>query len=317
MVGTSGLAGAPALAVAETAEEGMTSERITLVDGTSVEILRSPKMTDVQWQETKTYLQNNPSETKKLIEHSTNPDRIRKQKMMRAIADVWQGQIDDSNQDFAKRMKDLEQEPEFEELFKAVKDYQVQQIRQYLDDSELMQKISAKMGGPRAGEAALGESAQDAAGEPGYRIILPAFFVDQNRSRMLESLHSSLCRRLVCPGAVMDRELSSKPMSFPEICSLQLRLVVGYAVGADRMPITQLLVEAGRDLNCVDKAENSSLHYAAGYGRQEILEYLLSQKANVNKENSSRRLIRQSSWNLDLRPAISSASSDINLGDCK
>ena len=50
---------------------------------------------------------------------------------------------------------------------------------------------------------------------------------------------------------------------------------------------------------------------------QEILEYLLSQKANVNKENSSRRLIRQSSWNLDLRLAISSASSDINIGDRK
>ncbi|CAE6973462.1 AKR2A [Symbiodinium natans] len=61
----------------------------------------------------------------------------------------------------------------------------------------------------------------------------------------------------------------------------------GYAVGADRMPITELLVE---DLNCVDKAGNSSVHYAAGYGRQEILTYLLGQKANVNKENSSQSL---------------------------
>jgi len=266
MVGTSGLGGAPALAVAETAEEGMTSERITLVDGTSVEILRSPKMTDVQWQETKTYLQNNPSETKKLIEHSTNPDRIRKQKMMRAIADVWQGQIDDSNQDFAKRMKDLEQEPEFEELFKAVKDYQVQQIRQYLDDSELMQKISAKMGG-----------------------------VPEQAKPHLESLRKTpLTLQEACKFGDLDavKNYLTETDSHPGSRDLEAKdqrgvTCLGYAVGADRMPITQLLVEVKADLNCVDKAQNSSLHYAAGYGRQEILEYLLSQKANVNKENSS------------------------------
>eukprot|EP00439_Symbiodinium_sp_Y106_P069862 s133_g12.t1 len=281
MVGTSGLGGAPALAVAETAEEGMTSERITLVDGTSVEILRSPKMTDVQWQETKTYLQNNPSETKKLIEHSTNPDRIRKQKMMRAIADVWQGQIDDSNQDFAKRMKDLEQEPEFEELFKAVKDYQVQQIRQYLDDSELMQKISAKMGGvPEQAKPHLESLRKTPPGSPDGPLTDPSAFDHPSTQACkfgdLDAVKNYLTETDSHPGS---RDLEAKDQR-GVTC-------LGYAVGADRMPITQLLVEVKADLNCVDKAQNSSLHYAAGYGRQEILEYLLSQKANVNKENSS------------------------------
>eukprot|EP00913_Durusdinium_trenchii_P008065 g7562.t1 len=48
-----------------------------------------------------------------------------------------------------------------------------------------------------------------------------------------------------------------------------------------------LLVEVKADINCVDKSQNSSLHYAAAYGRQEILEYLVSQGADFNKANAS------------------------------
>eukprot|EP00438_Fugacium_kawagutii_P017423 Skav208453 [mRNA] locus=scaffold1104:71256:84736:+ [translate_table: standard] len=142
----------PSLATAEKADDDMVAEKILLSDGTSVKMFRSPKMSEEQWQQTKTYLQGNPADTKKLVEHSTNPDKIRKQKMMRAMADVWQDQIDGSNEDFARRMKELEQEPEFEALFASIKDYQVQQIRSYVEDKELMQKISKKMGGVRASQ---------------------------------------------------------------------------------------------------------------------------------------------------------------------
>eukprot|EP00913_Durusdinium_trenchii_P025348 g23797.t1 len=89
----------PAIATAEKAEDDMMLEQVVLTDGTDLKMLRSPKMSEEQWQQTKMYLQNNPAETKKLVEHSTNPDKIRRQKMMRAMADVWQDQIDSSNED--------------------------------------------------------------------------------------------------------------------------------------------------------------------------------------------------------------------------
>ncbi|CAJ1379128.1 unnamed protein product [Effrenium voratum] len=251
-------------AVAEQAEDDMVAEKILLADGTSVEMLRSPQMTEAQWQETKTYLQSNVAETKKLVEHSTNPDKIRKQKLMRAMADVWQEQIDSSNQDFAQRMKELEQEPDFEELFKAIKDYQVQQIRECLDDKELMQKVSSKMGG-----------------------------VPQQAQRNADRVRKTpLTLQEACKFGdlrAVQRYLTETERGGRKLEAKDQRGIscLGYAVGANRMPITMLLVEVKADMNCVDKAGNSSLHYAAGYGRQEMLEYLLAQGADVNKANDS------------------------------
>lgn len=40
-------------------------------------------------------------------------------------------------------------------------------------------------------------------------------------------------------------------------------------------PRVQVLLEAGADVNAVDANENTSLHYAAGYGNQEAAKLLL------------------------------------------
>lgn len=254
----------PTIATAEQADDDMVAEKILLTDGTSVNIFRSPKISEEQWQQTKMYLQNNPADTKKLVEHSTNPDKIRRQKMMRAMADVWQDQIDSSNEDFARRMKELEQEEEFEALFTAIKDYQVQEIRNHVEDKELMQKISNKMGGVPAQALRNAErvrktplTLQEACKFGDLRAVQRYLTETERGGRNLEAKDQ---RGITC---------------------------LGYAVGANRMPITMLLVEVKADVNCVDKSKNSSLHYAAAYGRQEILEYLLSQGADLNKQNDS------------------------------
>lgn len=252
--------------VAEQASDDMLSEQINLSDGSKMEILRSPDMTESQWQETKLYLQNNPSETKKLAEHTTNPDKIRKQKLMRVMADVWQNQIDDSSQGFAKRMKELEQDPEFELLFQAVKDYQVQQVRDYLDDASLMAKISEKMGGvPPEAKNRLDKIRKT-----------PITLQEACKNGDLRALQRYLSETDSMPGA---RDLEAKDQK-GVTC-------LGYAVGANRLSITKLLVEVKADMNCVDKAGNSSLHYAAGYGRQDVLQYLLDQAADVAKKNNA------------------------------
>eukprot|EP00931_Biecheleriopsis_adriatica_P077248 TRINITY_DN50850_c0_g1_i1.p1 TRINITY_DN50850_c0_g1~~TRINITY_DN50850_c0_g1_i1.p1 ORF type:complete len:294 (+),score=73.26 TRINITY_DN50850_c0_g1_i1:33-914(+) len=256
----------PQTHVAEKAAADMLTEQVTLTDGTTLELLRSPEMTEAQWQETRLYLQSNPAEAKKLADHSTNPDMIRKRHLMRVMADEWQVQIDNGSQEFAAKLKELEQDPEFQALFGAVKDYQVQKVRTYLDDADLMAKISDKMGGVP----------QRASRELDKFVKTPITLQEACKFGDLRALQHYLSETDGVPGS---RDLEAKDHR-GVTC-------LGYAVGANRMPIAKLLVEVKADMNCVDKAGNTSVHYAAGYGREDMLTYLLDQGAGMNMSNSS------------------------------
>ena len=58
---------------------------------------------------------------------------------------------------------------------------------------------------------------------------------------------------------------------------------LGYAIGANRIAVVKLLLDNRANPYAVDSSGNSGLHYAAGYGRKELLEYLLKVGANVNQ----------------------------------
>merc|ERR1712025_700243 len=49
----------------------------------------------------------------------------------------------------------------------------------------------------------------------------------------------------------------------------------GYAIGTNRIAVAKLLLDSRANPHAVDASGNSGLHYAAGYGRKELLEYLL------------------------------------------
>merc|ERR1711920_1008190 len=61
---------------------------------------------------------------------------------------------------------------------------------------------------------------------------------------------------------------------------------LGYAIGANRIAVVKLLLDNRANPYAVDSSGNSGLHYAAGYGRKELLEYLLKVGANVNQPNA-------------------------------
>merc|ERR1712060_1014158 len=49
---------------------------------------------------------------------------------------------------------------------------------------------------------------------------------------------------------------------------------LGYAVGANRPPVIKILLDKKANPAKVDTAGNSALHYAAAYGRTELVKYL-------------------------------------------
>merc|ERR1719437_158982 len=61
---------------------------------------------------------------------------------------------------------------------------------------------------------------------------------------------------------------------------------LGYAVGANRIAVVKLLLDKRANAYAVDATGNSGLHYAAGYGRKELLEYLVKTGMPANLSNS-------------------------------
>merc|ERR1712003_464956 len=61
---------------------------------------------------------------------------------------------------------------------------------------------------------------------------------------------------------------------------------LGYAIGANKIAVVKLLLDSRANPFAVDSSGNSGLHYAAGYGRKELCEYLLKLGTNVNQSNA-------------------------------
>eukprot|EP00438_Fugacium_kawagutii_P029397 Skav223378 [mRNA] locus=scaffold2634:99353:102100:+ [translate_table: standard] len=123
----------------------------------------------------------------------------------------------------------------------------------YYQDEELMLKISAKMGALEA--AKRGD------------VAAVKTFLDKNKP--LDS--QDAWRHLGNPEETMDHK-GITPL--------------GYAIGANRIAVVKLLLDSRANPYSVDSSGNSGLHYAAGYGRRELLEYLLKVGANVNQPNA-------------------------------
>jgi len=60
---------------------------------------------------------------------------------------------------------------------------------------------------------------------------------------------------------------------------------LGYAVGHDQLSVVKVLIDAKANVNDVDSAGNSAVHFAAGYGRVKVLEHLLGRGATTSKVN--------------------------------
>merc|ERR1712039_538419 len=107
-----------------------------------------------QWLETRQYLETNPEEARALEEYNTNPTKIRKELIMRAISEAWQRQIDEGDDEFSRKIKAIEEDPDFEALFADIKGYNAEAVRLLYDDDDLMMRVSKKMGGvPRDAKA--------------------------------------------------------------------------------------------------------------------------------------------------------------------
>jgi len=235
------------------------SEALKLKDGTSIHLARIPDVDDATWAEVKTYLESNPEIAKHLQNFAKNPDAMRGWLQTQAIAEHYNTKLNASDEPVQERMKSLERDSELSQVFEDIKKNGLEAAMKYYQDEDLMLKISQKMGG-------LPQELQ-----PTMRKI------DETPLTIHEAAKNGDLK------AVNDFLQTGKPLDAQDHKGIT---PLGYAVGANRIAVVKLLLDKRANPFSVDSTGNSGLHYAAGYGRKELLEYLVKTGASASQQNS-------------------------------
>lgn len=244
----------------------MLHKSIELEDGEALDVLHEAEMSEEAWAACKFYLESNPSEARQMMEEETNPDRRRRKATLDGFADVWRRSMDEDPDEFARKIKALEEDDDLRALFDDMKAYRWDLVEEHLHDKELMMKVTRRMGGvPREAKARAERERRT-----------PLTLQEACKFGDLRSLQRYLSETEARPG---EREVDAQDHR-GVTC-------LGYAIGANRMSITNLLIDSKADPAKVDNAGNSGLHYAAAYGRKDMVEYLLNLGADINAKNGS------------------------------
>lgn len=236
------------------------SESLKLSDGSSMDIARVPGIDDATWGEVRTYLEGNPDVAKSLQNFSKNPDAMRAWLQTQAIAEHYNTKLESGEAPVQERMKALEQDAEVAHVFEDIKTNGIQAAMKYYQDEELMMKISQKMGGlPQELQPTLKK-------------------IDETPLSIHEAAKMGDLK------AVQDYlEKKKQPLDVQDPKGIT---PLGYAIGANKIAVVKMLLDKRANPFSVDSSGNGGLHYAAGYGRKELVEYLVKTGSSVNQSNA-------------------------------
>lgn len=235
------------------------TDSVKLGDGTVMQIARLPEVDEKTWGGMKSYLENNPEIAKGLQNFSKNPEAMRGWLQTQAIAEHYQTKLESGDQTIRDKIENLENDQDLRHVFDEIKKTGISAAMKYWDDKELMITISDKMGGvPQELQTFLRKI-----------DLTPLSLHEAARNGDLKGVSEYLKK--------------SQTIDTQDVKGIT---PLGYGIGTNSAPVVKLLIESRANPSLVDSCNNTGLHYAAGYGRKELTEYLLQLGADVNKVNS-------------------------------
>jgi Fe-S cluster biosynthesis and repair protein YggX len=246
-----------------------TTSKISLGNGSTVEMTRNEGVPDAIWNDVVKFVKENqkavkanPQIVKLLSEHPEQVPMLMKfTNDSDSIKNFLQSQVLAANvsQDGQQeKMQQLQEDPELKPMFDDIKANGPDVLMKYLQDENIMRKVSQKLGGIN----------------PEMMKQLTAI----NESSV--SLHDAAKRgdlQKMQEFLADGKDVNAK--DFKGVTAL------GYAVGHDQLSTVKVLIDAKANINDVDSTGNSAVHFAAGYGRVKVLEHLLARGANASKAN--------------------------------
>jgi hypothetical protein len=246
-----------------------TTSQLKLKDGSTVELTRNEGVPDAIWNDVVKFVKENQSAVKKnpqivklLSEHPEQVPMLMKfTNDADSIKNFLESQVlaaNVSEEGQQEKMRQLEQDPELKPMFEDIKQNGPDVLMKYLQDEAIMRKVSQKLGGisPEMTKALM--QIKDSS----------VSLHDAARRGDLQRLQEF---------AKDGKDINGK--DFKGVTPL------GYAVGHDQLSCVKVLIDMKANLNEIDSAGNSAVHFAAGYGRVKVLEHLLARGANASKVN--------------------------------
>jgi len=246
-----------------------TTSTVTLGNSGTVELTRKEGVSDNDWNDVIKFVKENEAAVKKhpdiLKLLSEHPDQIKTLNQFsndsKAMKDFMQSAVlatSISQAGKEDKMKQLAEDPEFKPMCDDIKQNGPDALMKYLGNGELMRKVSQKVGG--ISPEMLKQLAQIE--EAGV------------------SLHDAAKRGDV--NSIKEFLKSGKDVDVQDLRGIT---PLGHAVGHDQLSAIKVLINAKANLDNVDSVGDSAVHFAAGYGKVEVLEHLLARGASASKAN--------------------------------
>lgn len=236
-------------------------EALDLSDGTQLQLSRTPGVSDNEWQETKKYLEENPEEARRWDNYAKNASEIRGHLQTNAFQEFYQAKMGYGDENICGKLSSLEGHPEFAHIFQDIKREGTQAAMHHYYNEPLMMKLSRAAGG-----------------------------VPEETREYLEKVQKTpMTFHEACKWgqekAVQDF-LAANGQGDIDAHDARGITALAYAIGANRTAVVKVLLDKGADPDKVDNNGCSGCHYAAAYGRKELLEYLVSIGGKINGKNT-------------------------------
>jgi len=239
----------------------LVKEMLDLSDGTRLELAKTAGMSDNEWQETKKYLESNPEEARRWDAYAKNATEIRGHLQTNAFQEYYQSKIGYGDDQVTSKLMSLERHPEFAHIFEDIKRGGTQAAMQHYYNEPLMMKLSRACGGVPEEARTFLEKVQKT----------PVTFHEACKWGNVKAVEEYLAAN----GNENIDEQDSRGVT-----------ALGYAIGANRAAVVKLLLEKKANPTVVDSSNCSGVHYAAAYGRKEMLAYLVSAGGDINGKNT-------------------------------
>jgi len=223
-------------------------EKLSLADGTTLEVRKEPTMGTAEWEELKDFLEKNPEEARRMSNQAKDAQSVRDLAQTNAIQEYYEAKVAYGDDAFTAKLAALEKSPDFAAVFDDIKKGGVNAAMMHYYNEPLMLKMNRAMGG-------IPEDIKEKISTLQKTPVTVHDACKLGNTTVLKEFMSS-------PGTWDVNEKDAKGIS-----------CLGYAVGANRPEVVKILLQEKAATDTVDTMGNSALHYAAAYGRTEMVKF--------------------------------------------